>query len=399
MSIVFILAVLPWLLPAFSLLALTLASLRRPEAALTDRNDSAPAARIAALVPAHNESTHLLPTIACLRSQLGPDDRLLVVADNCDDDTADIARRAGAEVVERRNPGLRGKGYALAFGVDHLRADPPDVVLIVDADCQLSEGAVAAIGSECRRTGKPVQMLDRVHASAGTGARIRVLEFANVMKNLVRPLGTSRLGGTCLLNGTGMALPWALVSTAELATGHVAEDMKLGIELAKSGHAPLFLPQVMVSSVFVRDSGVARVEKSRWEHGSLATLVAELPSLLGAGLVRRNLGLIALAMDLMIPPLALYCVVLAAVLAGSLAGAWITPAMHAAAATAVLGALSFAVAVAIAWLRHGRQLLSARELLGLPLYVLWKLPVYAAYLIGARAAWVRTKREASVHSH
>ena len=104
MSIVFILAVLPWLLPAFSLLALTLASLRRPEAALTDRNDSAPAARIAALVPAHNESTHLLPTIACLRSQLGPDDRLLVVADNCDDDTADSLSARILEAEHRIYP-------------------------------------------------------------------------------------------------------------------------------------------------------------------------------------------------------------------------------------------------------------------------------------------------------
>lgn len=380
------------MLPAFSLLALTLASLRRPVVP-AGRPDPAPAARVAMLVPAHDESIHLLPTLACLRSQLGPQDRLLVVADNCDDDTADVARRAGAEVVERRNPALRGKGYALAFGVDHLRADPPDVVLIVDADCQLSDGAVAAIGSACRRSGRPVQMLDRVHAGAGTGTRIRVLEFANIVKNLVRPLGTSRLGGTCLLNGTGMALPWALASTARLATGHVAEDMKLGIELAKAGHAPIFLPQVQVRSAFVRDSGVARVQKSRWEHGSLATLVAELPGLIGGGLMRCQASLLALAMDLMIPPLALYCIVLVAVLAGSLAGASISPVLHAAAWVAVLGALSFVLAVAAGWLRHGRQLLSARELLGLPLYVMWKLPVYVAYLIGAHSAWVRTRRD------
>ena len=396
MSLVFASVVLLAVLPAFSLLVLTLASLRRPAPA--DRTDPAPAARVAVLVPAHDESTHLLPTLACLRAQLGARDRLLVVADNCSDDTADVARRAGAEVVERRDPALRGKGYALAFGVEHLRADPPEVVLIVDADCQLGDGAVAAIGSACRRSGRPVQMLDRIHAGADAGTRIRVLEFANVVKNLVRPLGTLRLGGTCLLNGTGMALPWALASTAELATGHVAEDMKLGIELAKAGHAPVFLPHARVSSAFVRDSGVARVQKSRWEHGSLATLVGELPGLLGAGLARRDRALLALAMDLAIPPLALYCVVLAAVLGGSLAGAWAWPALQAAAGLAVAGAMAFALAVAIAWWRHGRQLLSARELLGLPLYVMWKLPVYVAYVIGARSAWVRTRREATAAS-
>jgi cellulose synthase/poly-beta-1,6-N-acetylglucosamine synthase-like glycosyltransferase len=385
------------MLPAFSLLALTLAAARRPatEERVSTVTERTP--RAAVLVPAHNESIHVLPTIACLRAELGPRDRLVVVADNCSDDTAALARRAGAEVVERSDPERRGKGYALAFGVDSLRADPPDVVLVVDADCVVSKGAVAAIARECHRSDKPVQMLNLMQADIGACRRLRVLEFAMVMKNLVRPLGTFRMGRACHLMGTGMALPWALISTAELATGHIAEDMKLGVELTKAGFAPRFLPDARVSSTFVRDAGVARVQKSRWEHGHLATLTEELPGLLRAALARRDPALAVLAMDLMIPPVAFYAMMLAATVTASALAAWFWPVFHAMAAVAALGALSFALAIVVGWHRFARDSFPAREFLSLPLYALWKLPVYVAYFVGKRSGWVRTRREAHAH--
>jgi hypothetical protein len=220
-----------------------------------------------------------------------------------------------------------------------------------------------------------------------------VLEFAMVMKNLVRPLGSFRLGRACHLMGTGMALPWPLAATARLATGHVAEDMQLGIELTKAGHPPQFLPDVRVTSAFVQDTGAARAQKSRWEHGHLATLIDELPGLLGTALARRDPALAVLAMDLMIPPVAFYFLLLAALFAGTVLAACFWPLFHAAAALATLGALSFALAIGLGWSRFGREILSAGELLRLPLYALWKLPVYVAFFVGKRSGWVRTKRE------
>ena len=94
--------------------------------------------RIGVLVPAHNESRNLLPTIADIKAQLAPGDHFLVVADNCSDDTAAVAGAAGAEVVERDDLTKIGKGYALDWGIRHLSADPPSIVVVVDADCRLS---------------------------------------------------------------------------------------------------------------------------------------------------------------------------------------------------------------------------------------------------------------------
>ena len=393
-ELILALVAVPIALPAISLLALTLAALGNAGAASATLAQSAVSpARVAVLVPAHNESSNLLPTVECLKRQLGPRDRLLVIADNCSDDTAELARGAGALVVERNNSELRGKGYALAFGVDCLRADPPDVVLVVDADCVVSDAAVACIAQHCLAAGKPVQMLNLMSAGSDAGLKLRVMEFAMLMKNLVRPLGSFRLGNACHLMGTGMALPWTLMSTARLATGHIAEDMKLGVDLAMAGYAPQFLPQVRVSSSFPLDSGVAKVQKSRWEHGHLATLTEELPTLALTALKSRKPALIVMAMDLMIPPVALYFLLLAlaALLCFTAAAVW--PAWYLAAGMVAVAVASTGLAIGLAWFRFGRHLLSVRELLSTPFYAVWKIPVYLAYFLKKRSGWVRTKRD------
>lgn len=385
-------------LPAWSLLLLTLCAGRQPKSdtavtAIAFKPPLVSAPRVAILVPAHNESSNILPTLACLLPQLKAGDRLLVIADNCTDDTAALAAAAGATVVGRHNADLRGKGYALAFGVDALRADPPDVVVVIDADCTVSSDGIAQVCRRSMETACPVQMLDLMHAPQGAGLRIRTLEFAWLVKNYVRPLGAFRLGAACHLMGTGMAIPWPLMSTANLATGHIAEDMKLGVDLALAGHPTQFFPAARVDSFFPADSAVARVQKSRWEHGHLATLTQELPRLLGQALRTRKASLWALSLDLLIPPLALYFLLLMAIMLPlSIVGGIFMPIYQPLAAFMCATALAFGVAIGLSWGRYARHLLSLRELVLAPLYAFWKIPVYVAYALYKRSGWVRTDR-------
>ena len=392
------LLVLPLLLPGLALLLLTTTALLPARRCPGDAGRSLAAApRVVVLVPAHNESAHLLPSISSLCAQVGPGCRVLVVADNCTDDTAAQARLAGADVVERHDPLRRGKGHALAFGVDQLRADPPDVVVVIDADCVPDDGALADLAGHCHALRRPVQLLNLMSSPAGAALRIRVMEFAMVMKNLVRALGSQRLGGVCHLTGTGMALPWALVSTARLATDHVAEDMALGVDLARAGQGAVFLPTARIRSSFLANPSAVRVQKARWEHGHLDTLRTQLPGLLRDMVRLRSRPLAALALDLCIPPVALYVSGLAGLLAVVMAAAWAWPAARPAAALVAGGAGALVLAVLLGWWHHGRHLLRAGDLLRLPLYALWKLPVYLAYATGRRSGWVRTQRAASAN--
>jgi len=350
--------------------------------------------RVAVLVPAHNEALIIRSTLASVGPQLLAHDRLLVVADNCTDDTAQLARSAGAEVVERDNDLLRGKGYALDFGVRHLAQRPPEVVIIVDADCQVGEGAIDLLARRCLETSRPVQALYLMRAPAGAGLKVQIAEFAWRVKNLVRPRGWARLGLPCQLMGAGMAFSWRDLAAVDLANGHLVEDLKLGLDFCRIGKPPLFCPDAQVTSQFPLSQEGLSSQRTRWEHGHLGVILAEVPKLLVSAVTRRNAPLLAMTLDLLVPPLALLvmalvgvaCVAwLAALLFGITAPAWV--------ATGALVMLG--VAVLLAWGRFSRELIPFSVLLYAPFYAARKIPLYLGFLIKRQVEWVRSKRDDS----
>jgi len=347
--------------------------------------------RLAILVPAHNEQDGIGATLATLMPQLLPGDRVLVIADNCSDGTAAAARAAGAEVRERFDSTLRGKGYALDFGVRCLAEHPPEVVLIVDADCLAAPGAIDRLAREALRSGRPVQALYLMSAPPGSGPMKKIAEFAWTVKNLVRPLGYLRLGLPCQLMGSGMAFPWPVLSGAALATGHVVEDLKLGMDLARAGTPPLFCPHALVSSQFPSSDSGTQTQRKRWEHGHLSMIVSDGPRFLLQGLRQRSAAMVALALDMLVPPLAL--LILAVLAMGLVCAVYALlggagPLLCAALLVAAIG-----VAVLQSWWRYGRQILSAANLLMAAVYVFWKVPVYIGFVINRQVEWVRSKRD------
>jgi len=95
-------------------------------------DDRAARPRIAVLIPARNEESILPQTLATLMPQIQGRDRVVVVADNCNDSTAAIARAHRAVVVEREDIARRGKGFALDHGMRFLEQDPPAIVIMIE---------------------------------------------------------------------------------------------------------------------------------------------------------------------------------------------------------------------------------------------------------------------------
>ncbi|CAM4063472.1 Glycosyl transferase [Pseudomonas reidholzensis] len=353
-----------------------------------------PRPRVAVLMPAHNEAAVIVRSLESIRGQLGEGDRVLVVADNCSDQTAALARAAGAEVVERAHAHLRGKGYALDYGVRHLAEAPPQVVVVIDADCQVSPGSIDHLARRCIDSGRPVQALDLMCAPPGAGLKIQIAEFAWRVKNLVRPRGWARIGLPCQLMGTGMAFSWPDLAASNLATGHLVEDLKLGLDFCRNGKPPLFCPDAQVTSLFPTNEEGLASQRKRWEHGHLGVLLAEGPRLVRDALARRNGPLLAMALDLLVPPLALLSLALMAVfgltwLACGVFGV-LAPALIATAAMAMLGA-----AVLLAWGRFSRELIPFSVLLYAPFYAAKKIPLYLGFLLKRQVEWVRSKRDDS----
>jgi cellulose synthase/poly-beta-1,6-N-acetylglucosamine synthase-like glycosyltransferase len=368
-------------------------------AALPERERGGPdpgplPARVAVIVPAHDEAGQIEDTVRALSAELPPGARLLVVADNCSDETAVLAARAGASVIERRDPERVGKGFAISFALHHLDAEPPDVVILVDADCRVSPGGLATLARAASQAQRPVQAEYLLGAPQAAGPTTVISALAILLRNRVRPRGLRRLGLPCQLTGSGMAFPWPLLRHAPETGSNLVEDLVMGIELALRGTPPLLCPSAQISSDLPTDRSAGFRQRRRWEHGQLHTLRVYAPRLAAAGLVRRQPALLAMALDLLVPPLALLVMIQVLTLAvtAGLAMAGLVSTGPASLAALAFGAL--AAAVAVAWIRFGRKTLPLRYALLVPLYVLWKVPLYVVLAIrGRQRSWERTSRE------
>ena len=375
-------------LPASVLLAEVLAAYvpKRRE------SDSEGGVTFSIVVPAHDEAQVIERTLIALKQSIDGQTRIIVVADNCTDATADIARSAGAEVVERKNETERGKGYALAAGIKYLRADPPDVVVFFDADTIPEDQAVRRLVDHASRACRPVQAVYLLNAPADAGPRASVSALAFTTKNLVRPAGLARLGMPCHITGSGFALPWSIASSTALASGNIVEDMQLGVDLAIAGQPVTLCESALVLGQLPAGTDTAATQRRRWEHGHLRTLFTQCPRLLIQAVRQVRLSLAVLALDLAVPPLAL--------LTAGLVGMWVLACLWAATVGPSLplwissaGCFLLLSTVFLAWLRSGRDRIPLKSLLSVPFYVAWKLPIYAGFLLRRETVWQRTKRQ------
>jgi cellulose synthase/poly-beta-1,6-N-acetylglucosamine synthase-like glycosyltransferase len=189
-----------------------------------------------------------------------------------------------------------------------------------------------------------------------------------------------------------MAFPWSLLDSSSLASGHIVEDMQLGLDLALRGYPAMFCPDVRVTSRFPEGKATIKGQRTRWEHGHLGVIIATVPRLLAESLRRRDVPLFALALDLMVPPLALLlilvtlsvCVGLLFVLAGG-------GALPLLLSLLLEGLLVFSVL--LAWHRFGRHSIALLDLTYAPLYALRKIPIYLKFWTGKQREWVRSRRD------
>lgn len=359
---------------------------RQPARLLTARPS------LAVLVPAYNEATGIGMTLKSLLPQLTSHDRLIVVADNCSDETAAVAQALGATVLERHDLEKRGKGYALDFGLKLLASEPPDVVVVVDADCIVAEAAIAKISCLAATEQRPVQAryLLTQPANASPEAAVSILAFT--VKNLVRPVGLAQLGLPCLLTGTGMAFPWSIMQQVSLASSNIVEDMQLSLDLLIAGSPAIFCADAEVTGLLPQQKQAAESQRTRWEHGHLQTLRTQVPRLLKVGLAQKRFDVLAIALDLCIPPLSLLVLLwLTTAIAAIVAS--LTLKLYAPVGLLGLEGLLILVSVTTAWAKFARNTLPLGTLLSIPGYILWKLPLYLRFLVKPQTKWVRTERD------
>jgi len=347
--------------------------------------------QVVVLVPAHNEERTLAASGAGLVRLQNASTRVVLIADNCSDATAEVARGMGLEVVERQDAVRRGKGYALAFGRDHIAASPPDVVVVVDADCEIDPAGLACLTDSVIATGRAAQAAYLFRPAPTAPPVVQISNFAFFVKNRIRQRGIQRLGGAAILTGSGMAFPWAPYAALDLATGNVVEDLAIGIGLIELGQPAGYFDGATVRSDCSSDDG-SSTQRARWEGGFLAMARRHGLGLLGSGIARGNWSRFWMGMHLCVPPLSMLLaanVAITLLLAvAALLGVSVVPLIVAVVLLGLLGAV-----VVLAWMGEGRMHLHPDAAVQLPRYLAWKLAMYARLLTGRqRVAWTRTER-------
>lgn len=367
-------------------------------AAINDQNNYLPKFQaqerptIAVLIPAHNEALEIEATIRGVLSQLTAQDSVVVIADNCQDETARIAAKTGATVIERNNNSQRGKGYALDYGCQFLAKDPPQVVIMLDADCTIEPQMIELIGYQAQQSQKPIQALYLMKPPVQDSPEDLISAFAFLIKNLVRPKGLARLGKPCVLTGSGMAFPWPIIQKIQLANDNIAEDLQLGIDLTIAGYPPQFCGEAKVLSRLPQKPDAKKSQRTRWEHGYLQIMIKQIPRLLKISWREKRSDLLFLALEMSVPPLSLLVIMWMLVTALTLLGGLLLKVWLPAQVMIMLG-LTLALSIVSSWHKFGSHIIPLKALIYVPLYLFWKIPLYLKFLVAPQKEWIRTERE------
>ncbi len=379
------------LLPAVYLAVLAAAALipRRS----TSRDGTPSAGRIAFVIPAHNEETLIATTLRKIRESRHPADliEVFVIADNCSDRTAAIAREFGAVVGERKGfEEGRGKPFALRWFLARYgeRLEGFDAVALIDADTEIDPDFPAAILRAL--TDPEVDVVQGYHGTSNVDAswRAAITEVALTVSHHVRPLGRNRIGSTCGLKGNGMAFrPGVLLENGWPAKALI-EDLEITILLMERGIRVRYAPDARVYAEMASGREGATTQRLRWEGGRVELIRNYSGRLFRLLFTRHRWQALESAFDLITPPFVAYfgglCLLF---LLNLFAG-------HPAATGAAAGAVLLLLAMTVQGLitrRSPRRCWMA--LLELPRFALWKLDVYRKLLDPrTQISWTRTTR-------
>ncbi|MCP4605959.1 MAG: glycosyltransferase family 2 protein [Proteobacteria bacterium] len=261
--------------------------------------------RFAMVVPSHNEQENIGDTVRNLLSVNYPSHlrNVVVVADNCTDDTLHEAKSAGAEVLERIDEEKRGKGFALAFAFEKiLREGIYDAVVVVDADTVVSENLLRAFETRLQSGEQAIQAEYGVR-NVEASWRTRLMAIALGMFHRTRSLARERMGLSVGLRGNGMCFSTNLIKNHPHRAFSLVEDIEYGIELGLSGIRVAFAQEAYVLGEMVAKGNTAVSQRQRWERGRWDLTKKYFPILLSKAYHGKSLLLWDLAMDLLVPPL------------------------------------------------------------------------------------------------
>ena len=351
--------------------------------------------RMGVIVPAHNEEDGIAGTIASIQGCNYDQDllKIIVLADNCTDNTAATAKEAGVLCLERTNPDQRGKGQALDWFLKTQKEHYEDLdgLSFVDADVICDPDLFRELSASLSHP--DVQVVQGFNGAANplTNWRTALVAAAFNVFNHLRMAANNKLFGTAMLKGLGMAFETSVLSKYGWPAHSVIEDVEFSLLLLDENIDIHYNPAAIITSEMASTKTQADGQRSRWEGGRFR-LAADLLPRLGMRMLKGEFRFLHAFMDLFVLPLALLVVFLLVWIGLS---CWLAPATLPI-LLGLLGIILLYVASGQIQRRMGIKLWL--YLCAAPLFIFWKMLVYAKMLLhkNKNDGWQRTKRNSEL---
>lgn len=348
------------------------------------------------LVPAHNEQLVIADTITSAKACYahGSPPVVVVVADNCSDDTARLAEELGAIVLVRNNANQRGKGFALSFGIDWILSQPTtaddDIILVVDADSTL-DGNVGDVSLAATGNGTGYFQLYDTVRNIEDSWRTLLMSYAFSLFNGVWLLGSDRLGLGAHLRGNGMGFTAAALKMTPWQASSLAEDLEFSWKLRVGGKKVKFIKEAAVRATMPAAANASKSQRQRWEAGRKAlrkTMTGRILRTSSQPLWKKAFYLI----DLWMPALSILTIFsLLGLIAATILRFFMPTNIAHGLVLGYMANFSFILVYLVSpFFIMNLSLIHVKALFMAPYYGLWRLLIL---LKTAPVEWVRTSRE------
>jgi cellulose synthase/poly-beta-1,6-N-acetylglucosamine synthase-like glycosyltransferase len=353
-----------------------------------------PSSRFLIAIPAHDEETVIAATVRHLLAQNYPPAlySVHIVADHCTDQTAQIARQAGATAHERNDGPRTGKGAALSWLLDRvLEEEQPDAVIIIDADTQVDPDFLGIMDARLVLGDQAIQGNHKIR-NPNDGWFPALTWAMYLVDNRFQNLGRSNLGWSARHMGDCICLRSDILKQVGFGQG-LTEDYHLRQLLLLQGIRIVFEPAARGYGEAARNLSQAQKQRARWLQGPRDANRQMVGPMWREGLRRHDLKLLDGVAQAIFPSYSTLTFLCAALLVlGFVIDRWVVPFLTP--PLAIAGLIMFGLLFIYPLIGLALERAPARAYLAIlagPFFILWRTWLALRLRLGrTTVTWVRT---------
>jgi len=228
--------------------------------------------RFMAIIPAHNEAAVVGNLVESLKNQTYPKELydIYVIADNCTDNTAEVARNAGAIVYERFDETKKTKGYALNWFLGQKIEEnaPYDAFCVFDADNIADKNFLKAMNKKLCQGEDVVQGYRDIKNPSDNWITAGYAIFYWTMNRFYH-LARYNLGLSPLLNGTGFMVRFDIIKPTGWDTKTLTEDIEFSLKNIIEGRKLGWATDAIVYDEQPTGFKQSWMQRTRWTVGHI----------------------------------------------------------------------------------------------------------------------------------